>query len=34
MEIGMLDNCNINGNRAWQEMVSKFESRMTGKVAH
>ena len=27
MEIGMLDNCNINGNRAWQEMVSKFESR-------
>jgi len=27
MEIGMLDNCNINGNRAWQELVSKFESR-------
>ncbi len=23
----MLDNCNINGNRAWQELVSKFESR-------
>jgi hypothetical protein len=27
MEIGILDNCNINGNRAWQELVSKFESR-------
>jgi hypothetical protein len=25
MEIEMLDNCNIN--RAWQELVSKFESR-------
>jgi hypothetical protein len=23
----MLDNCNINGNRARQELVSKFESR-------
>ena len=25
MEIEMLDNCNIS--RAWQELVSKFESR-------
>jgi transposase-like protein len=27
MEIEMLDHCNIKGDKAWQELVSQFESR-------